>query len=273
MNKRSKTRGCVVWVAGLVVLGVIAIVVGGLWTTEGFREAARTGRRLDERFAGAAPFVPAPDGAVPAERMERFLAVKADLQPFCPKFTEFYASLHRPLSPDELDRQTVVHHAFARGRAAWRGAGIMRRVGRLIRTRNEALAREGVQLDEFAYVYVVSYYAYLGLEPLFRRAGNERGRLGPGQRERIVAVLERQRERIREALPEGASAESLATIEDEIARLSEDPLRLPFEDGLSPAVAESIRPFAEPLARSWCDATDPLELRVVQRNGLGFRIY
>ena len=83
-SKRSKWligcgAGC-----GLVVILLIAIVVAGTAylrnSFQGVGEAERSYRELVSRYGEVEEFVPPPDGAVPADRVELFLSVRESLQ-------------------------------------------------------------------------------------------------------------------------------------------------------------------------------------------------
>ena len=65
---------------GLVVLVVVALFAGSFFFLKGsvdrFDEVVEQRTALEERFGEPESFVPAPDGAIPPERMETFLAVR-----------------------------------------------------------------------------------------------------------------------------------------------------------------------------------------------------
>ena len=78
--------GCGIGCAVPVVL-CLGLFGGGIYYINrlagGVDQAIETRGVLNERFGEPVDYVPAADGAVPAERMETFLAVRRSLQPLC----------------------------------------------------------------------------------------------------------------------------------------------------------------------------------------------
>jgi len=79
-------------------------------------------------------------------------------------------------------------------------------------------------------------------------------------------MMENQLAGLRES---GSGDEETATLETEIANLEEDSGRLPWQDGLPPAIAEALAPYREDLDTVHCKATGPLELMLNEKRGPG----
>ena len=101
---------------GVIVLFVIALgLAGGVWlkrSTTGFENAVQTRGDLEERFGQPGEFTPPADGAVPAERMEAFLAVREATAEPRQRLAKSFGGI--PLSEEkarELDEQRGVEKA------------------------------------------------------------------------------------------------------------------------------------------------------------------
>jgi len=271
--------GCGVGCGLVIVVLVVLSLAGSFYVSRFFseaREAGRSWRELVSAHGEAEQFVPAPDGAVPAERVELFLSVRESLR-------EPQARLHAVFADFPPDDMLEEKRAFFVIVGALRGiAGLIGPIATYIDERNRALLAAGMGPGEYAYIYGTAYYSWLGHSPadgpLITKDTGEPWRagapprlfddpdssFGPGQVRRryrrcTLAMLRNQLA----ALPQtGLSEDGEAWrtgLAAEIRRFESRPDAVAWEKGLPPAVEASLEPFRARFAATWDAATNPLE--------------
>jgi hypothetical protein len=81
-------------------------------------------------------------------------------------------------------------------------------------------------------------------------------------------MLERARDQLKD---DPARAETAAGLQEEIEALRDDPDRWPWQDGLPPAIADSLRSHADELARLECPHEGEFALGRAQKQGFSIR--
>ena len=264
----DRLKGCAIG-CGVLVLGTVLLAVGGtLSLIRPFRHALADRATLEQRFGAQDAYTPSPDGAVAADRVESFLAIRRALLPVCDEFEETAAALRRLEAMDE--RQDVSRSEALR--QAWRVTGRMMgmgsRIGRLFEVRNRALVEAGMGLGEYTYIYVTGYHEQLVHSTADTILFEERpvnARIGAALR----ATLRRQLAGLEDA---GGAVGSIEALRTEVERLERDPDRLPWQDGLPPPIEISFRPFQDELDATFCPPAAELELRRNTRRGLATEI-
>lgn len=260
-------KGCGCVVAGL--LTVLALIGGWMATMGPLLEAIQTREILDQHYGPQEGFTPAPDGAVPAARMEAFLAVRERLAEPCSRLAESSAAI------DSVEHFEWIEHPPERNpfEALWEGGldalGLETRRGQFLRARNEALLEARMGLGEYTYIFVIGYTSHLvpdrEVESLVAVEG---GVVLSRVRRLLVETLRRQLAAV-EAEPPGAASTAWAReLASEIARLEEDPRRIPWMDGLPPQIETSIAPYRERLDALLCQGALTLELLRNEKKGL-----
>lgn len=261
----EKTSGCLKQTAiGCAVLLVIAIAlpfVLGVMMMSPFKRAVDARLALEERFGPQEAYVPTSTGAPPADRIELFLGVRRALNDVCGDFTTAENQVKKLESFDdqaEVDRMEVVKQAFSTTRSMM-GVGPL--LGQLYEIRNQRLLEAGMGLGEYTYVYVVAYHDRL------LDADEQAQLFGPATtnlriRRALGTVLENQLDVLRSG---GGTDAEVAVLEAEIANLSADERRLPWQDGLPTAITEALAPYRAELDRLYCPAMAPIELLINER--------
>lgn len=255
--------------AAVALLTVVVLVGGWVMTTRPLYKAIETRETLDERYGTQDGFTPSADGAVPAERMEAFLVVRERLSESCARITEASAAIRHVEQfewAENPPRREIVGSLWERARNA---IGLEPRRGELWRARNEALLDVGMGLGEYTYIFVLAYSPHLVSRP------EEEGRLVvedvkllPRIRRLLTETLRRQLAVVAASLP-GAASDAWATeLAAEIARLDDDPRRIPWAEGLPVQIDESIAPYRERLDQLFCEAALSLELIRNEAKGL-----
>jgi hypothetical protein len=255
--------GCLLLLLAGVVLAVVIWV--GMMSLN--RKAVDTRQALDDTYPSQETFTPSPEGGIPPERMERFLAVRQALLPYCETFAAHRAVFRRMEGYEEAEEDPETGE-FLRSvgdvtSTLWR---VGRDVGRYAIARNQALLENEMGLGEYTWIYVITYFSWFGNRPVDFVAQNEpSAKVFHG---RVLGEVKSMIERHVADLESSAAAESprlrdgLVSWQAELDAMERDENRTPFQDGLPPALEASLEPFREALERVDCPA--PAELEIMQ---------
>jgi hypothetical protein len=260
--------GCGIGCGGLVVLVIVGVVGSSFVFMGKFREAIADREILDERHGEQAAFIPPLDGAVAPERLQAFLTVRSAVMEVCAEFeaTALHFQHMDQLEEDTPKREVLVEVMKLSGDVF----KMVPRLGDFFHARNTTLLAVDMGLGEYTYIYVLAYGERLGT------GGVEEGESFFGdtvQNQRIPGVLGQMlRNQLAAVVAAEAAGEELGEwrqrLEAEIERLDAEPDRLPWQDGLPPAIAASLAPFRDPLDDLFCTATVGLELNRNRQEGL-----
>jgi hypothetical protein len=258
-------RGCLgqtlLGCGAVILLAIGLAVVVTVAVMRPFSDAADDHETLDARYGDRSQWSPPPDGSIPPERIEAFLAVRRAVHVLCDDFTateEQIASMQRFDDRQEVSRSEVLLEALATTR---RAVGLGPLMGELFATRNEALVEAGMGLGEYAWIYTLAYHERL------REVSDPDVKLfGGSQTDRRVladvrTMLERQLESVDDPVMRAA-------LEAEIEAMRSDPEHVPWPDGLPGPIAASLAPYREALDTLYCEASAPVELLTTTRRGL-----
>jgi hypothetical protein len=251
---------CKIAILAIIVVVIVAatLIYLPIW------EVKRTEQTLNDRYGEAVAFVPSQDGSVPPEKVEAFLRVRKEVFGLCPEFRDRITEVIRL---ERLEGDESVPRAVA----AWNGIdGFKRLLGfgplflDFMDTRNSALLNEQMGLGEYFYIYVLAYIEQL------RRAKEtipeefEMAYVGPRAQKELIQILKNQLESLTPGADRPTDTKLAASLRDQITRLSEGRQSLPWEDGLPPAIAASLEPYAEHLVQLYCEGIAKIEL--MQKN-------
>ena len=249
--------GCGIGCAVPVVL-FLGFLGGGIYYMNrlagGVEQAIETRGVLNERFGEPVDYVPAADGAVPAERMETFLAVRTSLQPLCEKFDATFGAMGALSEKQEV----TAGELFGAFKSMM---GTVPVISEFFQARNQALLDAEMGLGEYTYIYVLVYHAS-------SEVPTPGSRLSTRVRIDFLGYLQAQAEAAGSLeIPGGTAFRS--HLEREIAALEEDKGRVPWQDGLPETIAASLRPYRGSLDDLACPAAEELALSVSTRTRLG----
>lgn len=288
-KKTRKTSSCLIGCGVgclLLLLAAIALFAGGaVWVrglSSGFTEAVAAREALEEEFGEPSDFTPPPDGSIPPERLEAFLGIREATAEERARIRGFFDNL--PLTEEEaqaLEDQPALEQLRSVMGITSSALGLAGNIGDFFVARNEAFHEYRMGLGEYAYIYVLAYYSWLGKAPE-DGPGDDDGRAEFGDayrrvRRDLIDNLENQLA----ALPDGdeqaqaqAQAEPgaiRALLEGEIEALRRDRHRILYEDGLPPAIEAALTPFRRRLEDSYDPVTNPFELaQMEKRNRFSF---
>jgi hypothetical protein len=258
--------GCLLVAVALVGLGWM----GYRWArtaAEVVDAAERAENQLEMEYGLARDFTPPIEGLVAADRMEAFLTVRELMRPQRQALTEAV----RGLAPTEGEGRTV-----GGLRAARAGMSMAPRILEFIKARNEALLEVGMGPGEYAWMYWLTYHAWLGHpvgESLLSDIMEARAELDGSMQMHIDGMdtehVERQLRRDLEAMLrnlEGALAaepereELSELVAGELAAMDADRNRMPWEEGPPESFVVGLDPYSDRLEASYSPATNPFEL-------------
>ena len=251
--------GCAV----LIALAIILPIALGVMMISPFNRAVEARNALEQKFGPQEAFVPPPSGAPAPDRVEGFLEVRRALAVTCSDFgqaEEQVRQLERFDDQDEVSRMAVLKQALSTSRSMM-GMGPL--IGNFYETRNQSLLDAEMGLGEYTYIYVLAYRDQI-LDP-----PEDLQLLGPGATNRrvrraLVSMLEHQLQGLRDA---GADESEATVIETQIAALTEDTSRIPWQEGTPQAITDALAPYREELDSLHCPATAPLELMLNEKRG------
>jgi hypothetical protein len=274
--------GCGIGCAAVLVL-VVAIGLGGYFvakrTVEDFKEIAATVSKVDEQYGAVDRFTPEPDGRIPADRMEAFLAVRAAT-------SALRAELQSQVG--DLEHQIGGFEKRETGGGFWNvirtvrnGVGVIPKIAHFHGQRAEALLKNQMGLGEYTYLYIVVYYSWLKKDPgdgprYLRLSENHTANWDPKNdpqdarearrlhgvqevRRIVTAMLQNARERggVSSA---GEIRQWDRVVEAELLALESEWGRLPWEDGLPKEIQDSLEPYRAELENAYDPLTNSLEL-------------
>lgn len=286
-SKRSSTTskwliGCGIG-CGVVILLLVFAGVGGYFfiknIVEGFEETETITDDLTERYGEIKDFCPDPGGAIKPERLEAFLSVRNSTEPL----KEALENSINILSDEESESQFKEEPSPGVLTKIKTGFGMISLVAEFYTRRNQALLDAEMGLGEYYFIYVVSYYSWLGKSPAdgleYNFRHNEEEKSGVyWKRERSENLEDRKddvlRHLHRQTLPmlhnqfeelTGIDVSPIRdpwreTLEAEIEAMEADRFRLPWQDGLPDVLEASLRPFRGRLEASYSKMLNTLEI-------------
>lgn len=260
----SNAKGFAILVAILLAVPIIAISVVGVRTWLPLREARQSLDELELALGPEAHYTPATSGEIPAERMERFLEVRATLVGACQAYGtvqeafEAVAALDSSgAGPEEIPRVTRLL-----GSAAF---SITPFLASFFELRNRTLLEATMGLEEYAYIYALAYHERLLSERTRAEIFSGGDALSAEASVMLRGCLARQVDAIRLSQTE---ASLHRVVEAELTTMDADPARLIWQDGLPAAISASLAPYRDRLDRVFCGATAGLEMERSARRAL-----
>jgi hypothetical protein len=277
-NYSGWLMGCGIGCAAVLVV-VVAVAVGGFFVAkravDDIKEVAATIAKVEQEFGPVTSFTPEPDGRIPPERMEAFLAVRRET-----------ASLRRDLDhqiADLEDRISGLKSEQERGfwgviGAVRSGLGVIPGLAAFYSSRAEALLENRMGLGEYTYIYALAYYSWLkkdpGDGPKFLRMADQNTvdwdpKHDPGDsydarrtqvirevKDSLSAMLRNSHRSLQASENPGWHR----AVEEELLALDSRWGRIPWEDGLPGAIEDSLKPFKDKLEDSYDSVLNPLEV-------------
>ncbi|MFB3904633.1 MAG: hypothetical protein ACE15E_14380 [Acidobacteriota bacterium] len=265
---------------GCLAVGIVVFVLGlGAFfavreATGGFKEAHEAVSRVEGEFGSPEAYTAQPDGQIPAERIEAFLAVRHATSRVRADLKARVTDLEDMSGDTELEHKSGLQKFL---RVMRTGVGAIPRIAEFEQKRAEALTAHRMGLGEYWYIYSLAYYSLLkkdlgdGPSRIHSRENDNitlDGNTAPDEiRESRRSKMSRQINRLfrrilGNAVQDSKSPEKspwIQTAEKELAALDAKQDRIPWEDGLPPQIEQSLSPFRAELERSYDPVISPLE--------------
>lgn len=292
MNQTQSTSSTKKWLigcgigCGVVIIIVVILLASGYFFVKNivdeFKNTEAMTEVLTERFGRITDYCPEADGAIRPERIEAFLSARDAFAPIRERIAKSLETLSQRKDVDDVE----VGKPRSMLTMLRLGFGIIPQTAEFIKTRNEALLGAGMGLGEYYYIYVVTYYSWLGKNP---EDGPGFQIVGPGEerdldywdqedskemrRERLLRRLNRmllpmlhnQLEKLTEESGPKASEEWRQMLKKEIEALEQDKERLLWQDSLPEVIALSLNPHKDQLEASYNLMTNLLEVTIEQQ--------
>ena len=292
MNQTQSTSSTKKWLigcgigCGVVIIIVVILLASGYFFVKNivdeFKNTEAMTEVLTERFGRITDYCPDPDGAIRPERIEAFLSARDAFAPIRERIAKSLETLSQRKDVDDVE----VGKPRSMLTMLRLGFGIIPQTAEFIKTRNEALLGVEMGLGEYYYIYVVTYYSWLGRNPEdgpgFQIVGPDKERdldywdredSKEMRRERLLRRLNRmllpmlrnQLEKLTEESEPKASEEWRQMLKKEIETLEQDKERLLWQDSLPEVIALSLTPYKDQLEASYNLMTNLLEVTIERR--------
>ena len=143
-------------------------------------------------------------------------------------------------------------------------------IGEFFETRNKALVQAKMGFGEYIYLYAIAYR-----EPLLDTSNSSGifmadGHIPPAVGAELLSMLTRQ---IQSPGKENDAGRTRQMLQQEILALQADPTRVPFSQGLPPAIDASLVPYRQALDDTYCPETTEIEMELYSGRALLDAIY
>ena len=268
---------------GVVILLLVFAGVGGYFFVKnivgGFEETEAIADDLKERYGEIKDFCPDPGGAIGQERVEAFLSVRNSMEPAKEKLTSSIIIL----SDEERASQFKEEPSPGVLTKIKTGFGIIPLIAEFYTRRNQALLDAEMGLGEYYFIYVVSYYSWLGKSPgdgleynLVDEDEDNRGvywKRGHSENledrqddvlkqlhRQILPMLKNQLAKLMRIDVSPVRDPWLESLAAEIEAMQADRFRLLWQDGLPDVLEASLKPFRGRLEVSYSKVLNALEM-------------
>jgi hypothetical protein len=280
-TERRWLRGCAIGCGCAALLALGGCVALTLYLNRLVRGVEVADESYDTLIADSGDvetYVPPADGGVPDARLAVFLEIRESIDA---PAAELEATLARLPPRVILDSDVGLPRKILAGFSAVRE--LIDGAGAYVAARNLALVEHRMGLGEYVYLYSLTYYSWLGHRPeerpsLGQLPEGEDGELFSGEspfdapslrrrhRRYLLTLLRRQLETL-EGSGEAADSERRSRLAAEIRRFEGDPSRVPWQDGLPPAMESALEPHRERLAATYRRSTNCFELPLAEHEG------
>lgn len=255
---------------------LVLLAVGGLgwmgyrWArtaAEVVEAAERAEEQLEAEYGLTREYRPPIDGRVRDDRMEAFLKVR-DLM-----------GIERGALAETIDALKPIDgegRAVGGFRAVRSVVGMAPRILEFARARNEALLEVEMGSGEYAWIYWLTYHAWLGhpvgesmLQDYIDARAEERDNVAmhiegmdvEQAREQLRDDIGAMLENLSDDLEKAADGSGLLDlVAAELAEMRADSDRLPWQDGVPEQLVDGLEPFRDRLEVTYSPATNPFEL-------------
>jgi len=280
-KKNTWLIGCGIGCGGIILL-VLILLSGGFFFVRNlvrdFEDSEEVMALVVEKYGELTEFVPWPEGAVPAGRIETFLAVRVDTRLTRAQLEQSFQLLGSQFEAPDEERKSARRIFQTIGRSF----RLVPEIADFYHSRSRALLEREMGIGEYTYLYCLIYYTWMGKNPedgpdfaLAHR--NRQGwfewdekdfndseeTAGMEMRNRVNKILLLfLQNQIKEArLQSGAfPAGWIERLDAEEKRLQDNPESILWETGLPESILESLEAFRSRLETEYSSTVNAVEL-------------
>ncbi len=259
--------GCGVGCGVTILLNIILFVGAGFLFTKPMTKAANSQKELTAAYGVPNDFVPEVGGLTP-QKIEAFLAVRAELMPSCEEFEGVAGGF---AAMDELDQggdePSAKEIFMGLGKVMGSVKGLVMEMGEVLEIRNHALMAEDMGLGEYTWIYVLAYNSWLEYEPNTGIDSSDGGSFSSREQGLIEDLMNAHA---------GALAEAGRNDEAELWREEADKLDwsdtgVPFQNSELPKeITDALESYRSRLESSYCAPMSEFDLGVIKKKGMSF---
>ena len=288
------------WLIGCGIgCGVMLIILVGIGSCTYFgvksignrvEELEASGEALSDLYGDVDDYAPPADGIITDERMEAFLQVRREVA-----WGENDLSRHLAVLDGRPDENGKKPGTIAKITS---GVKFIPAIFEFAEERNRALLDQGMGIGEYAYIYLLGFYAFLDKDlrdgPSFSvmddddehddgvnwsyKSGDQDEEAIREKRKRELRdhlndlgrdYLKNQLAALRDGEPLAAGLDAEAwgrQLDAEIDLLRDEPLRLPWEEGLPAHIAAALEIYRGDLEESYDDLVSPIDIGLTQED-------
>lgn len=264
-TKKRKRPGCL-----LIVVALVFITASGVYfSTAGIRDAKRLEQTLIDRYDWANNYTPSIDGAIPPQRVEKFIRVRQAVQTQCRDYQAVLTSIAK-LDKIDSNEDTTASEAASTGMESFKSAfSAGPKMVEFSNTRNQALVDQEMGIGEYIYIYLTTYGQLLASESASPYSGMEEAYLSPRARNEFIQMLKNQLAALDSSGRKASYTELADRLRQEIESLESGTQTSPWPSGPFGPAHESLAPYQQELNELYCSGVVKIEL--LQKNR-GFRL-
>lgn len=278
--------GCGIGCGVVIILAIILGVSGFFFVkniVQDFKETEILMDAITERYGKAEEFCPDPEGVIRPERLEAFLFVRRAMVPAAEELENSLNILSYDRREEEFEEEPSPG-TLTKIRTGFRLAP---QIAEFYRSRNQSLLEAEMGLGEYYFIYIISYFSWLGKSPadgppfqivsdedegrsiVYRRRGREtiEDRLDymlKRIRRQILPMLQNQYAKLTESDIPRAKESWRKLLAAEIDAMESDRFRLPWQDRFPEVLKASLAFFRKRLEDSYNSTLNPLEIVLEQ---------
>ena len=259
----SFKKGCGIGCLVVVLLGLLLVGGASVGLNCHYGKAFEKRQLLEDTYGDRQNYNPGSGPVVPPDALARFISVRRSLLGMCEKFThnnEQMQGLSRFDGVEDVPKTEILAQGL---RTTFSIIGAAKGLGDFAIARNEALLEQKMGFAEYTWIYVMTFYAGLGMDPILGMGENRRGGLSAATSEAVLAMMARRAEAV-------SGTDEAETWLREIETMRASPGSPPFAGGAPAFLSDLIEPVRSELEPLWCRDTDALELMKIKQYGAGY---
>ena len=249
----------------LAVATVVFLVIAGIYfDLVPVRESKQIEQNLIDRYGWAQQYSSPADGALAADRIDRFIRVRESVQTHCAQYRDILDDIIG-LDALESNEEMSVSEKTSEGMGSFRNMfSAFPKLLKFMEARNTALLEQEMGLGEYIYIYFAAYGPQLAAESHSDYAEMEDAFASPRTIAEFGLILENQLSALIDAGNDAETEKMRSQLQQEIGDLKSGTHSSPWPNGPGAKVSESLSPYGAQLDRLYCPGVARIDL--LQKN-------